>query len=194
MTAKFVKVRAPPGCGLGAAPRAAIGCRTDTPTHKQKGTNMKQLRPYQQENAALALAYSDTVTTPGGQLVLFFRYGQIANKDFWRAEVVAMGGEGETRKAALARLWAALMPAYPLPHDPAERDAQLEQFARYYKAKVAPFLRLCGKAYTLQRYTIPLCAVTRKRAKAAKARAQYFLCYHLARKFGGRTAHVFGKE
>lgn len=155
---------------------------------------MIRTRPYQREDAALKLAYSDTISTPGGQLALFFRYGQVAHRDFWRAEAEAMNGEGDARKTALARLWNVLMPSYPLPTDPVERGAQLEQFAHYYKAKVAPFLRLCGKAHALQKYTIPLHVSTHNMLKAAKARAQYFLYYHIAEKAGGRAAHVFEEE
>lgn len=155
---------------------------------------MKALRPYQRKDAALQLTYSDTITTPGGQLIASFQYGKIARRDFWKAESVAMNGEGKGRKDALAKLWAAIFPAYPLPVTTSERDAQLEQFSRYYKAKVFPFLRLCGKAHALQRHAIPLYDSTHRRIAAAKARAQYFLYYHLAKRFGGRATDVSEEE
>lgn len=99
------------------------------------------------------LRFSDTITTPAGQMEIDFRFGDIA-ASFWPVrkalDEARENGDDEQRHDALARLWEMLLPLYPLCNEQ-QRDADvLEWFERYVAAKIVPFMLAACSAYVYE--------------------------------------------
>lgn len=98
---------------------------------------------------AKELRFSDTITTPSGQIEINFRFGDIA-PSFWKLKKRLDNRDAADRQDALSALWRLIIPLYPLCELEDHAEEMLESFARYIDAKIMPFMKAVSTALAIE--------------------------------------------
>ena len=131
---------------------------------------------------AKKLRFSDTITTPSGQIEINFRFGDIA-PSFWKLKKRLDNGDVADRQDALSALWRLIIPLYPLCEFEGHAEEMLESFARYIDAKIMPFMRAASTALAIEYCAAVHSGLVEKFRNYVRYR---FYCWKAKRIGGGR--------